>query len=348
MEEKKFLVVNVEPMDKSGKTYRILEEAGCEIVLGRDGWDHPGDEYSEEELIKFCKGADAIIGGSRERYTKRLIESIPNLRIISKHGTGTDKIDIQAATGRGVLITHTPVNSAAVAEHTVTLMLTLMKRIREADGIVRKGGWRGYGLLSSLIGGKTVGILGFGRIGREVAKRLQDWGVRMLAYDPYVESDLMAQYGVEKCATLDEMLDQVDVLSLNAVLTRENRYLIGEDALRKLKKSAYIVNTARGALIDEKALFKALREKWIAGAALDVMEQEPIDPNNDLLKLDNVILTPHMSAFTPEMDWMLTCTAMENTLDALRGEIPKYVKNPEVIDVWFSRFGRKKVRDSCS
>jgi phosphoglycerate dehydrogenase-like enzyme len=341
MTKKKLLVVNVEPMDKTRKTYRILEEAGYELILGRDGWDRPGDEYTEEDLIELCKDTDAIIGSSRERYTRRLIESIPNLRIISKHGTGTDKIDIQAATENGVLVTHTPVNSAAVAEHTVALMLALMKRLKDADQKIRKGGWRGNGLVSSLVGGKTVGILGFGRIGAEVAQRLQGWNVRILAYDPSAKPDLMAQYNVEKCTTLEEMLDQVDVLSINAVLTKETHYLIGDHALKRLKKSAYIVNTARGAIIDEKALVKALKERRIAGAALDVMEQEPIDPRSDLLEFDNIILTPHMSAVNPEMDWILTYTAMENTLNALRGEIPKYLKNPEVKDSWILRFGKK-------
>ena len=339
MVENKFLIVNVEPMDHSGRTYQILREAGFEIVFGRDGWNYPGSEYTEEELIQLCKGADAIIGGSRDRYTRRLIESIPNLRIISKHGTGTDTIDIHAATERGVIVTHTPVNSAAVAEHTLALMLALLKRVKDADGRVRKGGWRGSEFISTLVGGKTIGILGFGRIGREVAKRLQGWTVKILSYDPYVSPDLMNQYGVEGYTRLEEMLQQLDVLSINAVLTQETYHMIGEDALKRLKKTAYIVNTGRGAIIDESALVRALTEGRIAGAALDVMEQEPIDQNNELLKLENVILTPHMSAVTPEMDWMLTYTAMENALMALKGNIPKYVKNPEVITSWLSRFG---------
>ena len=342
MIEKKLLVVNVEPMDHSGKTYKTLREAGCEIVFGRDGWEYPGDEYTEDELIRLCEGADAILVGSRDRYTRRLIESIPNLRIISKHGTGTDKVDIQAATERGVIVSHTPVNFAAVAEHTLALILTLLKRIKEADGRVRKGKWRGNDFTSTLVGGKTVGILGFGRIGKEVAKRLQGWGVKILSYDPYVNPDSMREYGVEKCMALEEMLEQVDVLSINAVLTKDTYHMINEEALRKLKKRAFIVNTGRGAIIDEKALVRALGDGRIAGAALDSMEQEPIDPNNELLKLENVILTPHMSAVTPEMDWMLTYTAMENALMALKGEIPKYVKNPEVITLWLSRFGKKE------
>ncbi|OGP62608.1 MAG: hypothetical protein A2170_09305 [Deltaproteobacteria bacterium RBG_13_53_10] len=318
-----------------------MEDAGCDLILGRDGLDFPWDEYTEEELIQLCKGADAIIGGSRERYTRRLIESIPNLRILSKHGTGTDRIDIEAATERGVLVTHTPVNSAAVAEHTVALMLALMKRIREADRRIRQGGWRDNDLQASLIGGKTVGIVGFGRIGVELAKRLQGWDVVILAYDPYVGAETFVKCGVIRCTTLDEMLPQVDVLSLNAVLTRENRHMIGKEVFKRMKKTAYVVNTSRGEIIDESTLIDALKDGDIAGAALDVMEKEPPLQENELLRLDNTIVTPHMSAWTPEMNWKLTATAMENALAALQDEIPKYVKNPEVIARWRSRFVKK-------
>lgn len=337
--ERKWLVVNVEPMDKSGETYRILRENGCELVLGRDGWDHPGDEYTEEGLIDLCENADAIIAHSRDRYTRRLIESIPNLRIISKHGTGVDKIDVKAATERGVFVSNTPVHSPIVAEHTVALMLVALKRVKQADSKVRGGGWRGDDLLATLIRGKTISLLGFGRIGSEIAKRLQGWEVTILAYDPYVPSEAFVHYGVKRCERLDELLGQADILSINAVLTDETRHLIGEDALRRLKKTTYLVNTARGEIIHEKALIRALKEGWIAGAALDVMENEPPDPSNELLRLENVILTPHMSSLVPGINDMLTRTAMENALAALKGEVPKYIKNPEVTDVWLSRFG---------
>jgi D-3-phosphoglycerate dehydrogenase len=339
-QQRKWLVVNVEPKDKAGETYRIMEEAGCTLVLGRDGWDHPKDEYTEAELIDLCRDADAIIIGSREQVTRRFIESVPKLRVISKHGTGVDRIDVKAATEMGIIVTHTPVHSPVVAEHTITLMLALMKRIREADRSVRSGGWRDNELLSSLVRGKVIGILGFGRIGSEIAKRLQGWGVRILAHDPYAKPEVFSEYHVEKCSTLNEMLVQIDILSIHAVLTKETHHMIGREAIQRLKKTAYIINTARGEIVDEKALIEALKDRRIAGAALDVLEQEPPDPSNDLLKLDNVILTPHMSSLAPEIARLLRVTAMENALAALRGEIPKYVKNPAVIDSWLSRFGK--------
>ena len=191
--DRRWYVVNVEPKDKTGETYRMIREAGCELILGRDGWDYPGDEYNEEDLIDLCRNADAVLVGSREQITRRFIESAPNLRIVSKHGTGTDRIDVKAATENGVIVAHTPVHSAVVAEHTVALMLSLLKRIPEADRRVRDGGWRDTGLQSTLVREKTVGIVGFGRIGSEIAKRLQGWGVRLLAYDPYVVAEALTR-----------------------------------------------------------------------------------------------------------------------------------------------------------
>jgi len=337
--KERWRVVIVEPVDRSGESYRMLREAGCEVILGRDGWDYPGDAYTEEEMIELCKGADGIIARSRDHYTRRLIESIPNLRVISKHGAGTDSIDVKAATENGIIVAHTPLHAPFVAEHTVALMLAIMKRLKEADRLVQSGAWKGPTFESSPVREKTIGIIGFGRIGSEVAKRLQGWEARVLAYDPYAKSEVFARYGVEQCATVNEMLDQVDVLIITANLTEETRHLIGEEALRRLKKTAYVVNTARGGIIDEKALINALKERRIAGAALDVFEKEPPDPSNELLKMENVILTPHMSSRVPGMFWLLTSATVENALMALRGEVPKYVKNPEVIDQWLRRFG---------
>ena len=340
MKNRRWFVVDVDPMDISDENNRIFREAGCELIQGRNLWDYPASPYTEDEVIELCKDADAIIVGSREQYTRRIIESIPNLRIISKHGIGTERIDVKAATEKGIIVAHTPAprTSVGMAEATVTLMLAVMKKVTHSDKKVRNGGWRGKDTVVSLIEGKTIGILGFGRIGVAVTQRLQGWGVKILAYDPYVKPEVFAQYGVERCIHLDDMLDQVDVLSLNAVSTKETWHIIGENALRRLKKTAYIVNTSRGEIIDQKALIKALEEGRIAGAALDVLEQEPIEANSGLLNLDNVILTPHTLGMDLEMASLLTGTARENTLMALRGEVPKYVKNPEVIDVWISRF----------
>jgi phosphoglycerate dehydrogenase-like enzyme len=335
---RKCVFVNVEPSDDSGETYRTIRETGCELILGVEG---AGRRYTDDQLIELCRNADAVTGGSREKFTRRVIESLPKLRVISKLGTGTDSIDVEAATERGILVTHTPVNTVAVAEHTVALILAGLKKVKEGDRKVREGGWRDADVTTTLMQNRTVGILGFGRIGGEIAKRLQGWEMKILAYDPYAKEEALARHGVQRCIDLFEMLERVDVLSINAVLTKETRHMIGEEALRRLKKTAYVVNTSRGEIIDEKALISALKEKRILGAALDVMEKEPPDPKNELLSLENVILTPHMSAMAPEVNWALRYTAMENALTALRGEIPKYVKNPEVLEVWLAKFGKK-------
>jgi D-3-phosphoglycerate dehydrogenase len=338
--KERWRVVIVEPVDRSGESYRMLREAGCEVILGRDGWDYPGDAYTEEEMIELCKGADGIIARSRDHYSRRLIESIPNLRVISKHGAGTDSIDVKAATEKGVIVAHTPLHAPLVAEHTVALILAIMKRLKEADHMVQSGAWKGPTFESTSVSGKVIGIFGFGRIGMEVAKRLQGWEAQILAYDPFVKRELFQEYGAQSCATLNEMLDRVDILSINANLTEETRHIVGEEALQRLKKTAYVVNTARGGIIDEKALINALKEGRIAGAALDVFEKEPPDPSSELLKMENVILTPHMSGRVPGMFWLLTRSATESALMALQGDVPKYVKNPEVIDAWLRRFGK--------
>jgi len=333
-------VVVVEPVDRTGESYRMLREAGCEVILGRDGWDYPGDAYTEDEIIELCRGADAIIARSRDRYSRRLIESLPNLRVISKHGAGTDSIDVRAATERGVIVANTPLHAPLVAEHTVAMILAIMKRLKEADRMVQSGAWKGPTFESTPVREKVIGIFGFGRIGMEVAQRLQGWEAQILAYDPFVKEELFQQSNVQRCAALNEMLDRVDILSINANLTEETRHIIGEEALRRLKKTAFVVNTARGGIIDEKALINALKEGRISGAALDVFEKEPPDPSSELLKMENVILTPHMSSRVPGMFWLLTRTTTENLLAALKGEVPKYVKNPEVIDAWLRRFGK--------
>jgi len=335
---KKMVLVNVEPKDKLGETYKIIKDAGYNLILGKDGWDHPKDEYAEDELIELCRDADAIIVGSRDLFTRKVIESLPRLRIISKHGTGVDRIDIEAATENGVIVTNTPVHSPVVAEHTVSLMLCLMKRIREADKRVRQGGWRTDDLQSSVVRDKIIGLVGYGRIGSEVAKRLQGWGVKIVAYDPYASAELFDKYGVERSTNFEDMVKEVDVLSLHALLTEETRHLINKDVFCNMKNTALIINTSRGEIIDEQALVMALEEKKIAGAALDVLQQEPPDPSNKLLSMENVVLTPHMSSLVPEIASLLRFTAMENALSALKGEIPKYVKNPEVIDLWKKRF----------
>ncbi len=336
--ERKWVVVKTDPSDQSGETYRIMRDQGCELILGVQG---AGRRYTDDQLIELCKDADAVTGGSREKFTRHVIESLPKLRVISKLGTGTDSIDVQAATERGILVTHTPVNTIAVAEHTVALILGGLKRLKEGERKVREGGWR-ESITITLLQNKIVGILGFGRIGGEIAKRLQGWEVKILAYDPYAKEETFARYGVERCTDFYEMLERVDILSINAVLTKETRHMMGEEAFRRLKRTAYLVNTSRGEIIDETCLIRALREKRILGAALDVMEKEPPDPENELLSLENVILTPHMSAMAPEVIWLLEYTAMENALTALRGEVPKYVKNPEVLGVWLAKYGKKK------
>jgi phosphoglycerate dehydrogenase-like enzyme len=196
---------------------------------------------------------------------------------------------------------------------------------------LRQGKWREKGLLGYELLGKTVGIIGMGNVGRKVAEKISEFNVKLLAYDPYIDPKVAEKINV-KLVDLDTLLKESDVVTIHATLTEETKHLIGEKELRSMKKTAFIINTARGAIIDEKALIKALKEGWIAGAALDVFEQEPPSPDNPLLKMDNVLVTPHFASCTYEAYQREAFMAAEEVLRILKGESPKFIANPEVLN----------------
>jgi D-3-phosphoglycerate dehydrogenase len=216
----------------------------------------------------------------------------------------------------------------SVAEHTIALMLALAKKLFFTHFHLKKGGWRDEKLLSYELLGKTVGIIGLGSIGHAVARKLRGFEVKILAHDPYV-TQTRAKEVLADLVSLETLLKQSDFVTVNAALTEDTRHLIGENELKMMKRSAFIVNTSRGALIDERSLYKALSERWIAGAALDVFEEEPAR-DNLLFGLDNVIVTPHVAGFTYEALRRETSMAAEEVLRVLRGEKPKFLVNPAV------------------
>ncbi len=300
-------------------------KAVAEVKMGKG-------KYMEEELIKALEDVDAVLTTSRNRFTRKVLESTNKLKIITKYGSKPENIDIQAATERGIIVTWTPTTTEdSVAEHTVMFMLVLLKDLFFLMDRLKKGGWRErnttepYELL-----GRTVGIIGLGAIGFKVAEILTGFNVKLLVYDPYTSKDHIKQVGA-KMVDLETLLRESDIVTIHAALTETTRGLIRENELKKMKKGAFIINTARGPMIDENALYKALKDKWIAGAALDVFEREPPSPDNPLLKLDNIILTPHIAAWTFESLKKQAVMGDEDVARFLRGQTPKHILNPEVL-----------------
>lgn len=324
--EKKFKVFIPEP--EWEESHKILEEI-AQVKVGE-----PCVKYTEDRLVREIKDIDALIITSQQHITKKVIEAANKLKVIVKYGSkpGIDNVDLDAATRKGILVCYTPyANSDSVAEHTIALILALMKKLYITCAQLRQGKWRDKSLLGNELLGKTVGIIGLGSVGRKVAEKISGFKVKLLAYDPYVEKETAKKIGV-KLVDLDTLLKESDVVTIHAALTEETKHLIGEGELGSMKKTSFIVNTARGAIIDEKALIKALKKEWIAGAALDVFEKEPPSQDNPLLKMDNVIVTPHFASCTYEAYQREALLAAEEVLRVLKGENPKFIANPEVLN----------------
>lgn len=291
----------------------------------------PGDF----EVAEAIRGYNAVILGAVGRISAETLRNVENLKVIARHGVGYDNVDVNEATRRGIAVTYTPhANAESVAEHTFALILALMRRICEAYNTVKSGGWSERSrLIGFEIYGKTMGIIGFGAIGRRVAEiAAKGFNMRILAYDPYVNREEMLKLNV-KPADLKELIKESDIVSIHAVLTSETYHLIGEEELKQMKPKALIVNTARGPIIDEKALIKALREKWIAGAALDVLEAEPPEGENPLLSMSNVLVTPHIAAFTVEALKRMDLMVVEDIVRIYNGLKPIRLLNHEVANI---------------
>jgi D-3-phosphoglycerate dehydrogenase len=290
-----------------------LEDAGCEIApntLGR--------AYLEAELLEAIRGIDAIITGTDE-LTAKVINAADRLKTIAKHGVGLETIDLEAARARGIVVSHTPgAIHDSVADLAMALILALARNIVPSHMATQQGSWKvTFGLE---LRDKTLGIIGLGRIGKAVCLRARGFGMRLAAYDPYPDDMFAAAHGVT-ILSLDELLATADVLSLHAPAERIHSALIGAAELRRMKPTAFLINTARGALVDEEALAAALREGRLAGAGIDAFAKEP-PVGSPLLEMDNVVLTPHIGGRTLDGQRRQGELALENCLRALRGEPP--------------------------
>jgi len=301
---------------------KILEDIA---EIERSPYDRP---MTEEELIQSLKDVDAVVLGI-DKCSRKVIESLERVRVIGRHGVGLDNVDLDAATEKGIIVTYTPhANADSVADHTWALILALARKIIPADTSTKTGRWEGTKFIGIELSRKTIGILGLGTIGQRVAKRARGFDMNILYYDKYRNEALEREMGVSY-VDLERLLKESDILTIHAALTSETRRMIGARELRMMKKTALLINTARGEIVDEKVLIKALREGWIAGAALDVFEKEP--PKH-LLKIGNVVLTPHISSYTIESLRRMDVMVAEDIVKVLNGKKPEHVANPKVYE----------------
>ena len=283
------------------------------------------------DLKKEIENYDACVVRSGTQLTREVIEAAKKLKVIGRAGVGLDNVDVDAASKKGVVVINTPGgNTVSAAEHTFCLLMSTARNIPQADASVKRGEWERKKFTGVELHEKTLGILGLGRIGTEVAKRAQVFGMRVIAHDPYLRVEKAAQIGVEM-VSFDELLAQSDFLTLHMPLTSENKYMIGEKELAKMKKGLRIINCARGGLIDEKALAKAIEAGRIAGAAIDVFENEP-PKDISLVKLPSVIATPHLGASTEEAQIAVSVDVAQSLIDFFRGKGMKNAVNVPAVD----------------
>jgi len=304
-------------------------KATLEKTVGEVIYNPTNRPLTASELASLVKDADGYIAGL-DQIDASVIDEANKLKVIARYGVGVDRVDVKAATKKGIVVTNTPgANSVAVAELTIALMLALGRQLCKADQATRRGQWPRFSGIG--LRGKTVGLVGFGAIGREVASRLKGFGVRILVSDPYIKREMVEGFGVE-LVLLDELLALSDFVSLHASLNSTTAEIVDPSFLRKMKTGSFLVNTARGELIEEMALHHALAGGHLRGAALDCFSKEPPDADNPLLKLAQVIVTPHTGSHTDEamntMGWM----SLQACLAVLRGERPPHIVNPEVYE----------------
>jgi D-3-phosphoglycerate dehydrogenase len=276
-------------------------------------------DIPHEELLNIISEYDALIVRSRTKVTKEVIDRAERLKIIGRAGVGVDNIDVDYATERGIVVVNAPGgNSVSAAEHTIGLILAIARKIPQADRSVKEGKWERKKFVGIELRGKTLGIIGLGRIGYEVAKRMRCFEMNILAYDPYVSEERAKSVGA-KLVSLEELLRNSDIITIHVPKTKETENMISYKEFEIMKDGVYIINAARGGIVNERALYDAIVKGKVAGAALDVYEKEPPDKDNPLLKLDNVVTTPHIGASTKEAQMMVGMTVAEDIVNFFKG-----------------------------
>jgi D-3-phosphoglycerate dehydrogenase len=297
-----------------------FEGIGAELTLAQVN--------KEEDLIRVCKNADGLLN-QYALLTRKVFENLPKCKVISRYGVGVDSVDLKGATDLGVIVANVPDYCMdEVSNQTISMILTLLRKTAFLDQKVKSGHWDfRLGIPIYRTKGKTLGLIGSGKIGLEVAKKFSSFNVKVISFDPYLEK---APEGIE-LTDMGTLLKESDFISIHCPLNDATRHLIGEHEFRKMEKKPIVINTSRGPIIDEKALIEALKEGRISGAGLDVLEKEPPDSENPLLKMENVVLSPHIGFYSIESISELKRRAAENVVDVLTGKWPKSVINREVL-----------------
>jgi len=303
----------------------VLARIGGELVLARSG--------SEQDLLDLVPTADAILT-CWAQVPASVVRAGDKLQVIGRYGIGVDNIAVKEATERGILVTNVPAYCVdEVSDHAMALILACARKICHYNARVHAADWEivsGKPLFR--LRGQTLGIIGFGKIGQALAPKAQAFGMQVLVYDPYVDAKTTSHRQCQK-TELDALLSRADFVSIHAPLSESTRSMIDEARLRRMKPTAFIINAARGAIIDQHALVRALEQGWIAGAALDVFVPERLAPDHPLLELPNVIATPHVAFYSEESLRDLETQAAENVAAVLSGRRPDSVVNPEVLDL---------------
>jgi D-3-phosphoglycerate dehydrogenase len=319
-----FQVLVPDNLNKAGLD--TLTAAGSLTVVA------PG-KMTRAQTLAAIPDAHALIVRSDTTVDAELLAQAKNLKVVVRAGVGVDNIDLNECTARGIVVMNTPdANTVSAAEHTVALILALARHIPLADRSVRDGQWERKKFTGIQLNGKTLGIIGFGRVGRAVAERVRCLGVNEIAYDPFVPEDIARHLGLSLVPRLDELFERADIVSLHAVITDQTREIVNAQTIAQMKDGVLIVNAARGALINNADLAAALKSGKVAGAALDVYDVEPPSPDNPLLGLDNVVYTPHLGASTFEAQEAVGVEAANAVINALLKARYDNVRNRAVFE----------------
>jgi D-3-phosphoglycerate dehydrogenase len=298
----------------------LLSEEGISILKKEGEFQvDVKTELKPEQLKEIIKDYDALIVRSATKVTKDIIAAAEKLRVIGRAGVGLDNVDLEAATTKGIIVMNTPAgNTISTAEHTMSMILALSRNIPQANVSMKKGEWKRSKFMGVELYGKTLGIIGLGRIGTEVARRAFSFGMKVLAFDPFLNRQVAESLGIE-VAEFKDILRQADYITVHTPLTEETKHSISSEEFASMKKGVRVINCARGGIIDEMALVNAVKEGTVAGAAMDVFEKEPLQADSALLQCDNIILTPHLGASTEEAQVNVAIEVAEIVRDALLG-----------------------------
>ena len=301
---------------------RILAEVGAELIRAQC--------RTEDEVIEAAKDADALLN-QYAPVSRKVIENLPNLKVVSRYGVGVNTIDIDAATEHSVIVANvTDYCMDEVSDHAFALLIACARKVVQLNNAVKSGTWDyKVGVPIFRLRGRVLGLIGFGRIPQTLAKKAQAFGLKVIAYDPYLPPEVAKKFDVE-LMDLNDVCAKADFISVHSPLTDATRGMISDEQFDVMKKEAFIINTARGPVIDEKAMIRALKEGKIAGAGLDVLENEPVEPDNPLLKMDNVIINPHAAWYSEESQVELQQKVAQNVADVLSGYYPTYLFNRDV------------------